>query len=81
MFHNEGWSVLLRTVHSVMNRSPGDLLQEILLVDDFSDKADLGEKLETYIKRFRGKVSGVEQLQPSAPNCDTNEVKKGLSIE
>ena len=34
----------------------GDLLHEVLLVDDFSDKPDLGDKLETYIKRFRGKV-------------------------
>ncbi len=35
----------------------GELLQEVLLVDDFSDKTDLGDKLETYIKRFRGKVN------------------------
>ena len=34
----------------------GELLHEILLVDDFSDKEDLGDKLEGYIKRFRGKV-------------------------
>jgi hypothetical protein len=34
----------------------GELLQEVLLVDDFSEKTDLGDKLETYIKRFRGKV-------------------------
>ena len=25
-------------------------------MDDFSDKEDLGDKLEGYIKRFRGKV-------------------------
>ena len=40
VFHNEGWSTLLRTVHSVINRSPPHMLQEIVMVDDFSDKGE-----------------------------------------
>ncbi|XP_050693261.1 probable N-acetylgalactosaminyltransferase 9 isoform X2 [Eriocheir sinensis] len=50
IFTNEAWSPLIRTIWSVINRSPRRNLKEIVLVDDFSDRAELGEKLDLYIK-------------------------------
>jgi cellulose synthase/poly-beta-1,6-N-acetylglucosamine synthase-like glycosyltransferase len=36
VFYDEGWSVLLRTVHSVIKTSPKELLKDIILIDDGS---------------------------------------------
>ncbi|GAA6111787.1 polypeptide N-acetylgalactosaminyltransferase 18 [Tachysurus ichikawai] len=39
IFVNEALSVILRSVHSAMNKTPGHLLKEIILVDDNSSSA------------------------------------------
>uniref|UniRef100_A0A665W9I1 Polypeptide N-acetylgalactosaminyltransferase n=1 Tax=Echeneis naucrates TaxID=173247 RepID=A0A665W9I1_ECHNA len=56
VFHNEGWSTLMRTIHSVIKRTPRKYLAEIVMIDDFSNKVHLKERLEEYIKQWNGLV-------------------------
>ncbi|XP_071152353.1 polypeptide N-acetylgalactosaminyltransferase 11-like [Mytilus edulis] len=55
-FYNEAPSALLRTVHSVLDRTPAYLLQEILLVDDNSDLDNLSCQIEAYVKNKLHKI-------------------------
>ncbi|XP_019640897.1 PREDICTED: polypeptide N-acetylgalactosaminyltransferase 16-like [Branchiostoma belcheri] len=61
-FHNEARSALLRTITSVLNRSPPELVREIVLIDDFSDDPEDCKQL-TSIPKVR---------------CLRNERREGL---
>ena len=67
VFHNEAWSTLVRTVHSILNTSPQHLLAEILLVDDASNRTFLGKDLEYYMNNL-GSIRGVDIRIIRAPN-------------
>ncbi|TNM93007.1 hypothetical protein fugu_018409 [Takifugu bimaculatus] len=51
-FHNEAWSTLLRTVHSVLSTAPKQHLREVLLVDDLSQHGHLKSVLSEYVSRL-----------------------------
>ncbi|NXD83493.1 GALT1 acetylgalactosaminyltransferase, partial [Halcyon senegalensis] len=65
VFHNEAWSTLLRTVHSVINRSPRHMLEEIVLVDDASERDFLKRPLENYVKKLKVPVHVIRMEQRS----------------
>ena len=50
--HNEAMSVLVRAVNSVIQRTPVELLEEIIIVDDASDMEHLGKGFDSRFKDF-----------------------------
>ncbi|XP_070281391.1 polypeptide N-acetylgalactosaminyltransferase 18 isoform X2 [Myotis yumanensis] len=58
IFVNEALSVLLRSIHSAMERTPSHLLKEIILVDDNSSNEELKEKLTEYVDKVNGQKPG-----------------------
>uniref|UniRef100_A0A665W503 Polypeptide N-acetylgalactosaminyltransferase n=1 Tax=Echeneis naucrates TaxID=173247 RepID=A0A665W503_ECHNA len=51
-FHDEAWSTLLRTVHSVLHTAPKQYLHEVLLVDDLSKHGHLKSVLSEYVSHL-----------------------------
>ncbi|XP_050093834.1 putative polypeptide N-acetylgalactosaminyltransferase 10 [Anopheles aquasalis] len=60
-FYEEHWTTLLRTVYSVLNRSPPHLLKEVIIVDDGSTKEFLHGQLQDYIDQNLPKVKLIRQ--------------------
>lgn len=52
IFHNEPWTTLLRTIWGVIDRTPRELIEEFVLVDDVSTLDTLKRPLEDYIEQF-----------------------------
>ena len=67
-FYNEAWSTLLRTVYSVLETSPDTLLEEVILVDDYSDR---GEPLTWALGRACPSVA-----VPGRRECDVGHIEQ-----
>ncbi|KAJ8687555.1 hypothetical protein QAD02_023349 [Eretmocerus hayati] len=55
-FYNEHYNTLLRTLHSIVDRTPDNLLHEIILVNDFSDSESLHNEVDDYVKKNFKKI-------------------------
>lgn len=51
-FYNEHIVTLLRSVNTILKRTPSNILKEIVLVDDYSDLDDLKSPLVTEIAKL-----------------------------
>ncbi|XP_065259905.1 polypeptide N-acetylgalactosaminyltransferase 18 isoform X2 [Emys orbicularis] len=58
IFVNEALSVILRSIHSAIDRTPPHLLKEIVLVDDNSNNEELKEKLKEYVDEVNMRKPG-----------------------
>lgn len=54
IFVNEALSVILRSVHSVVNHTPAHVLKEIILVDDNSDSGKTFHSFVNTMKKTQG---------------------------
>lgn len=63
VFVNEPWSLVLRTIWSIIDRSPPELLHEIILVDDASTWNFLKRPLKDYIELLPANIKIVRTTQ------------------
>ncbi|CAD7670406.1 unnamed protein product [Nyctereutes procyonoides] len=62
IFMNEALSIIQWAITSIINRTPTQLLKEIILVDDFSSNGELKAHLDEKIKLYNQKYPGLLKI-------------------
>uniref|UniRef100_G1MAV3 Polypeptide N-acetylgalactosaminyltransferase n=1 Tax=Ailuropoda melanoleuca TaxID=9646 RepID=G1MAV3_AILME len=62
IFMNEALSIIQRAITSIINRTPSQLLKEIILVDDFSSNGELKAPLDEKVKLYNQKYPGLLKI-------------------
>ncbi|CAG9558564.1 unnamed protein product [Danaus chrysippus] len=88
-FYNEHFETLMRSVHSILDRTDLKYLKEIILVDDYSDIVDLHEEVQKAVNELNSKVRKEEEMLETNNidvdnivdyiNDDNNNVLDGVS--
>jgi polypeptide N-acetylgalactosaminyltransferase len=72
IYHNEGFSVLIRMINSIIERTPLKNLQEIILYDDFSEEKHI---IQNYLKQHSDLEKWEEKVEIQ---FEKNEKREGL---
>nr|XP_044995736.1 probable polypeptide N-acetylgalactosaminyltransferase 8 [Jaculus jaculus] len=62
IFMDEALSIIQRAITSIINRTPPQLLREIILVDDFSSHGELKEQLDEKVKLYNQNHPGLLKM-------------------
>lgn len=61
-FYNEHFETLMRSVHSILDRTDQKHLKEIILVDDYSDIVGLHEEVQAAVTELNDRMRKEEEM-------------------